>query len=167
MATARVIGNKATPPNPGLSLLLRQANSALARLKQRADKAMALKDPVAAGFSPRQIKTLCGIIDEGRRRIRRCLDAEDDPAILAGDESPEFVPTTGMGDPASFMAQYRFSCRLLCRALNEALSAADARVGAMLSDLVLRLEKQLWLMDTHGTNHGSDRHRSVSLFLTC
>ncbi len=72
-----------------------------------------------------------------------------------------------IADPFAFMAEYRTCCRLLCRALNEALRTANAPASAMLSDFVLRLEKQLWLMDTPRTDPGSDRYRSVSLFLTC
>jgi DNA-binding ferritin-like protein len=65
------------------------------------------------------------------------------------------------------MGGYRDCCRSLCKALNESLRASDWATGALLSDLVLRLEKQLWLMDTSPHNRGVGSCRSVSLFLTC
>jgi hypothetical protein len=153
--------------NDPLSLLLRQASASLEHLRQRAENVLALEDPVSLGFCPKQLKTLCGIIDQGRGRIRRQLVKMEGAETQRDAEAPDFRPPANLADPFSFMAAYRASCRLLCRALNEALCNTDGPTCAILSDFVLRLEKQLWLMDAPENDPGSDRYRSVSLFLTC
>jgi hypothetical protein len=146
--------------------LLRHANSSLSYLRELAAHVVSLEDPVELGFCPRQMKTLCGIIDHGRGRVERRV------AILAGsgsadDWAADARPAMNMSNPAEFMAEYRACCRLLCKALNEAQRISYAPAVSMLSDFVLRLEKQLWLMDSPKPNPGSDRYRSVTLFLTC
>jgi hypothetical protein len=75
--------------------------------------------------------------------------------------------TDPAGDPANFLPGNRACCRRLCRALRDALRVSDGSTGATLSELVLRLEKQLWLIDTPSHPRGIDACRSVSLFLAC
>lgn len=152
--------------NEGLIELLSQADEALAHLRERADHIFALGDLVSLGFCPRQMKTLCGILDHGRGRIRRRLSILSS-AAEAPDEAMQSDPPPNISDPIAFMAEYRACCRLLCKALSEALRVANTPSVSMLSDFILRLEKQLWLMDTPKNDPGSDRYRSVSLFLTC
>jgi hypothetical protein len=166
MASAQPIANDASVPNTGLIRLLRQADSELGHLRERAQHVVALEDPDASGFCARQMKTLCGILDYGRGRIQRRLATLDGPGGAA-EGSPDSGRPGDIADPAAFMAEYRACCRLLCQALNEALGVSNAPTGAMLSDFVLRLEKQLWLMDPPKNTLGPDPYRIVSLFLTC
>ncbi len=166
MASPQPLADPAPLPKDPLSLLLRQAEALLEHLRRRAENILALDDAVSVGFCPRQLRTLCGIIDQGRTRIQRHVDAGEG-LLGRGHEAPDVMPTTNMSDPIAFMAEYRASCRLLCRALSEALRTGNAPTGALLSDFVLRLEKQLWLMDTPKRDPGRDRYSSVSLFLTC
>jgi hypothetical protein len=167
MAPAQPNADEAPVTPDELISLLRQANSLLGHLRMRAEKVVALYDPVALGFCPGQVRTLRGIIDHGRGRIQRRLAILAGPDAEGDDPAEESNPPADIAEPIAFMAEYRACCRLLCRALNESLRVANAAAGAMLSDFVLRLEKQLWLMDTPKQNPGSDRYRSVSLFLTC
>jgi hypothetical protein len=166
MASPQPESDKARLPSEPLHSLLGQADTLLEHLRRRAENILGLEDPTSIGFYPRQLKTLCGIIDQGRARIQLHVETRD-LATGRDDEAPDRGPTTPMADPIAFMAEYRASCRLLCRALSEALRTANAPTGAMLSDLVLRLEKQLWLVGPKKKDTGSDRYSSVSLFLTC
>jgi DNA-binding ferritin-like protein len=65
------------------------------------------------------------------------------------------------------MVEYRRCCRRLCRALGEARKVSDASTVAVLGEIILKLEKQLWLIDKPRHDPGTERYRSVSLFLTC
>lgn len=146
--------------------LLSQADAALGHLRDRAEKIMALEDAVSLGFCPRQMKTLCAILDYGRGRIHRRL-AIMSGTVVAEGESPSSNPPFGVASPVAFMAEYRACCRLLCSALRESRRISSSPTVAMLSDLVLRLEKQLWVMDSPKHDPGSEPYRTVSLFLTC
>jgi DNA-binding ferritin-like protein len=48
----------------------------------------------------------------------------------------------------SLLAAYRAACRPLCASLQEARRSADGATAVMLSSLLQRLEKQLWLLDS-------------------
>jgi hypothetical protein len=147
--------------------LLRDADASLGHLRERAGIVVAQTDPAALGYCPKQMKTLCAILDHGRGRIQRRLSILMGSARNEDEDEPNWVPPTNILDPLAFMAEYRACCRLLCRALSEGRRIANTPAVAMLSDFVLRLEKQLWLMDTPKNHHGTDPYRSVSLFLTC
>jgi hypothetical protein len=164
MADPEANASEAAVKEEELIRLLAQASSALGRLRDRATRFASLADPVAAGFCPSELRTLCAILDHGRGRIDRRLAILKAGAQVAPADSD---PPCATADPLSFMAEYRGCCRLLCRALNEALRIPNAAAGSMLSDFILQLEKQLWLMDSPKQDSGPDRYRSVSLFLTC
>jgi hypothetical protein len=166
MVYAQPTANVSPVSNDALVYLLVHAGSSLAHLRERAAKVMTVDGPLVLGFCPRQMKTLCDILDEGQARIQRRLAGLVGPG--AALEATEDSDIRGKSeDPISFMAEYRACCRRLCKGLNESLRISDAPSGAMLSELVLRLEKQLWLMDSPKHDPGSDRYRSVSIFLTC
>jgi len=59
----------------------------------------------------------------------------------------------------SMIGAYRNCCRRLCHALQEARRLGDATTAWLLTDLVQRLEKQLWLLDPE-----SRSCRAASLF---
>jgi hypothetical protein len=146
--------------------LLARAGSSLTYLRERAGSLVTKQGPLILGFCPRQMWTLCGILDEGRANLQRRLEGLLGPGGQV-EFSADSNPTGAMDNPAAFMAEYRGCCRRLCKALNEARRISDVSSCAMLSELVLRLEKQLWLMDTPEHDPGTERYRSVSLFLTC
>jgi hypothetical protein len=167
MASAQPTAIQAPASNDDLIELLRQASSSLGCLKELAEHVVSLDDPVEHGFCPRQMKTLRTILDQGRGRIQLRVAILVGPGSADDDGNADAGPTMNISDPATFVAEYRACCRLLCKALSEALRISYAPAVAMLSDFVLRLEKQLWLMDTPKSDPGADRYRSVSLFLTC
>jgi hypothetical protein len=105
--------------------LLARAGSSLAYLRERAGRLVTQEGPLILGFCPRQMWTLCGILDEGRSRVQRCLEDLLGPSgqveFSADSSSPGATE-----NPASFMAEYRGCCRPLCKALNEARRISDA-----------------------------------------
>jgi hypothetical protein len=158
--------NNTPDSNDSLIELLARAGSSLAYFRERAGALVTQEGPLILGFCPRQMWTLCGILDEGRGRLQRRLEGLLGPGGHV-EFSTDSNPAGASDNPAAFMAEYRGCCRRLCKALNEARRISDAASCAMLSELVLRLEKQLWLMDTPERDPGTERYRSVSLFLTC
>jgi hypothetical protein len=141
--------------------LLRQVDASLGNLKLRA---ASLGDAGPIGLCPRQMLVLGEILERGQQRIARRIAELGGLGreILGETPRPQDLP-----DPVAFMIEYRACCRSLCRALSESQRAVDTASGAMLSELALRLEKQLWLMDTSQHDRGAESCRSVSLFLTC
>lgn len=148
--------------------LLRQAESSLAHLRERAGNIAEHENPADLGYNPRPMKSLCKILDHGCGRIERRL------AILAGTlrdggEAKKFLsPAVNAAASVQFMEEYRACCRLLCKALSEAQSVSSG-TAAMLSDFVFALEKQLWLIDPGRREQESERYRyrSMSFLLTC
>lgn len=69
-------------------------------------------------------------------------------------------------DSRSMVATYRATCRALCHALREARQVTDTTTTVLLSRVLQRLEKQLWLLDS-----SRDRPRVglplINLFLSC
>jgi hypothetical protein len=155
---------KTAPASQGLPVHLWEVNAALASLRLQMERVQASPELSGLGFNPRQVAKLCAILDQGRGSIlRRIADSGD--AVTA--EKQEAGLSQPADDPANFLPGYRAGCRRLCRALRDALRVSDGSAGATLSELVLRLEKQLWLIDTPSHYRGIDACRSVSLFLTC
>jgi hypothetical protein len=68
--------------------------------------------------------------------------------------------------PRSLVANYRAASRALCAALEEAKQSGDRTTAVLLTTILHRLEKQLWLLD-------SSRERPriglplINLFLSC
>ena len=166
MAHPQPIEAEAKHTKDSLINLLARADSALGLLKERASQLVSLGDPEGNGFSPGQLETLCRSLDEGRGRVHRRLLGIAGEAVRPEPAAAQ-NPSGNTRDPLVFLADYRACCRRLCKALSEALRISDAATGAVLSALVLRLEKQLWLMDTPRHNVGAEPYRSISLFLTC
>jgi hypothetical protein len=166
MAPHQPIAHGAPVPSGELLRLLRRADESLGQLTERALAVVALDDPVSMGFCPKQMQSLCRMLGNSRARIQGHILNIEGPAA-SGNESPGSSPPLGKMDPISFIAKYRASCRMLCEALNEARRASQAPAGAMLSDIILRLEKQLWIMDSPKQTRRTDQYRSVSLFLAC
>lgn len=64
------------------------------------------------------------------------------------------------------LVTYRSACRTICSSLQESRRTADGATAVMLSGLLQRLEKQLWLLD-----YSRDRLRiglpAINAFLSC
>jgi hypothetical protein len=167
MAPTQPVEDETPGATDRLIQLLRQADASIGHLRERTLTVAALEDPVSLGFCPRQMASLRGILDHGRGRIQRRLAVFKAPGTPGDEPAPESSAPGDIADPAAFMAEYRTCCHILCRSLNEALRISHAPASALLSDFVLRLEKQLWLMDVPKHDPEADRYRSASLFLTC
>jgi hypothetical protein len=147
--------------------LLDLALHSLGHLRERAGNIAEHENPSALGYNPRQMKGLCKILDHGCGRIERrrsilegTLWAIDEPATAQN-------PTLNAAATVQFMEEYRGCCRLLCKALSEAHRVSNVPTAAMLSDFILALEKQLWLIDPGRREPLSNRLRSMSFLLTC
>jgi hypothetical protein len=169
MASVKPYTSRQSVMDGGMIGLLGQVDASLGELKLRASEVMALQEPADPDFCPLEMQALCRILDMGRHRIARRISELGGPADPGADEAygeprlPENV-----ADPMAFMGGYRDCCRKLCKALDKSLQVSDGATGALLSDLGLRMEKQLWLLDTPPNSRGADySSRSVSLFLAC
>jgi hypothetical protein len=151
----------------GLCALLGSLRADLQKLKRRVDTSRMDGSPADLGYRPRQMRALGEILGRGRSEIARKI------AGLGGAGNPGDESTANPGrareefDLAGFMVEYRGCCRRLCAALNEARRVSDDATSALLSDLALRLERQLWLMDRRPKNDEIEYGRVVSLFLAC
>jgi hypothetical protein len=166
MASHQQVLAEAPQTNDFLVDLLAKAEAALALLRERTRQLVSLGNSAPHGFSPGQLETLCTILDEGRSRVHRRLVDFVGECDQAGPSADSHSPVN-IENPLMFLGDYRACCRRLCKAMKEALRISDATTGAVLSDLMLRLEKQLWLMDTPRLSSGTEPYRSISLFLTC
>jgi hypothetical protein len=123
-------------------------------------------NPAELGYHPRQMRALGDILGRGEAAIVRRI-AELGGATPGDESSPGPVEPREGFDLAGVMIEYRGCCRRLCAALNEARRVSDEATSALLSDLALRLERQLWLMDKRPKNDEIEYGRVVSLFLAC
>jgi hypothetical protein len=147
--------------------LLQQAVESLGHLRERAGNIAEHENPAALGYNPRQMKALCKILDHGCGRIERRLAILLGTLLTAGEREPELNPTLHAAASMQFMEEYRACCHLLCKALSESNRILNAPTAAMLSDFILALEKQLWLIEPGRREPRSDRYRGMSFLLTC
>jgi hypothetical protein len=166
--------------------LLEGALHALVRLRAGADRLLHQAKKNGAGepaFSLAELEQLCVVIERGWNSIlQRLLELSPDDrsargarwaeawcASLSGTKAPDDGSAADKGEltPQSLLANYRASCRALCAALTEARHAADATTAAMLSGLVQRLEKQLWLLDASHERPRVGATSAIKLFLSC
>jgi hypothetical protein len=165
----------AMQPTPGenstgskrLIQLLKLALVSLAHLRERAGNIAEHENPAALGYNPRQMKALCKILDHGCGRIERRRAILEGTLHAAVEPEVDLNPTLNASASVQFMEEYRACCRLLCKALSEAQRVPNGPTAAMLSDFVLALEKQLWLIDPGSPEHRPYRLRSMSFLLTC
>jgi hypothetical protein len=166
--------------------LLEGALHALLRLRVSADRLRHQVQRIARGqpaFSMSELEQLCVVIERGWNSVlQRLLEitpgdrqergtrwAETWRAALS---EPHASGAEGAGEateltPHSLLATYRASCRALCAALTEARHTADATTAAMLSGLLQRLEKQLWLLDSSHERPRVGAASAINLFLSC
>jgi hypothetical protein len=159
--------NKTSTDCTSLIKLLKQAVSSLGHLRERAGNIAEYENPAALGYNPKQMKALCKILDHGCGRTERRLAILQGALLTAGEPEPELNPALNAAATVQFTEEYRACCRLLCKALSESHRILNAPTTAMLSDFILALEKQLWLIDPGRREPQSDRYRGMSFLLTC
>ncbi len=147
--------------------LLRLALVSLGHLRERAGNIAEHENPAALGYNPRQMKALCKILDHGCGRIERRRAILDGRLRIVDEQELDLKPTVNAAATVQFMEEYRTCCRLLCKALSEAQRVPSAPTAAMLSDFILTLEKQLWLIEPGRREPRPFRLRSMSFLLTC
>lgn len=157
-----------------LTELLEDAAQSLVRLHAVADRVRRTAPWAPRGllpFSANALDRLCSLVREGHdATIRRLteLSADSDAKALASDtDSSSDTPAQRAAptDPQSLIAAYRDTARALGASIVQAQRLSDARSAAVLSALLHRLEKQLWLLDSES------RPRvglpTINLFLSC
>lgn len=154
--------------NTGLLDALLGVSESLEGLRIRAENAREHDELSVLGFCPDQMTRLCEILDNGRARIMGRITALG-VALHPGEEGlgTEIRLPEKMGNPVAFLGAYRGCCRRLSQAMRQALRDSDAATNAILAQLAMLLEKQLWLIDLPQYSRGIDDRRSVRLFLAC
>jgi hypothetical protein len=145
-----------------------KASEALAELNARTESIDNSGNLEILGFSWQHLKTLRDLLTRGTRVVDRRV------AELEGGDGSRVMPTRGFEfsrnaimEPITFFASYRACCRALCSAMKVAMAASDSTTVLLVRDLVLRLEKELWMIDSPERNRGADDIRAVALFLSC
>jgi hypothetical protein len=171
-----------TPPQKLIGLL-EETLQALARLHAAAARRHPPEggsSPGIPGFSQAEFDRLSRVIREGgaavTRRLKELRPEESKSALRLAELWRSGVAAPGERSVADeplaterarpLLATYRGTCRALCAALQAAQQISDTTTAAMLSSVLQRLEKQLWLLDS-----SSDRTRvglpTINLFLSC
>jgi hypothetical protein len=154
----------ATDGNPGFEQLLLQAHRSLLELRALAEQVCESERFESLEFRGDELRSLCSMLTEGSillARRARALGFEDELSPAPGGS---FSPVIG---PETLLASYRACCRRLCGAMKEAIRISDSSSVALLRDLILRLEKQLWVIDAPSRTFGVDDSRAIALFLSC
>ncbi|HEX2852376.1 MAG TPA: hypothetical protein VHO24_03990 [Opitutaceae bacterium] len=159
----------------------------LARLRDSADRmrpATPGGNPGFETFSVAELDRLSAVIRESAaaitRRLRDLAHGEENAGLRwaelwrAGESGNlrEAMPAASVAkqeNPAhsrSLAVTYRATCRALCSALCAARQAADTNSTVLLSSVLQRLEKQLWLLDS-SRERAQVRLPLINLFLSC
>jgi hypothetical protein len=145
-----------------------KASEALAELNARTDSMKSSGNLDILGFSRQRLKALSDLLTRGTRVVDRRI------AELEGAAEARVVPTrrydfsrSAVMEPVTFFSSYRASCRALCSAMKVAMGYSDSATVLMVRDIVLQLEKELWMIDAPERNRGVDDSRAVALFLSC
>ena len=152
----------------GLVALLREAQGALMTLRTLTDRECRSSNLRAIGFRENELRFLCAVLADGSFVLHRraialgaAFEAEAAPARGETDSGNAEV------EPLALIGAYRKCCRRLCDAIKEAVRISDPESISMLRELILRLEKQLWVIDLPSRNCGVGDSRAVALFLSC
>lgn len=170
-----------------LAVAMEDSLQSLARLRLTAEGMRPASRGNGSGFetlSVAELDRLAGVVRESASLLTRRLrelghlkaDAESGLAKLwrVGVKGNSTEPHEDEGAlkrdsgvrPRSLVANYRAASRALCAALEEAKQTGDRTTAVMLTSILHRLEKQLWLLD-------SSRERPriglplIDLFLSC
>ena len=119
-------------------------------------------------FRQPELRSLGELTAKGAHSLR-CRAAQLDPS---GGRFSKRPPNVRLGDtdemePITLIRSYRACSRRLCDAMKEAVRISDRESAAVLRILILRLEKQLWVIDSPSRSYGVHDSRAVALFLSC
>ena len=148
----------------GFEQLLLQAHRSLLELRSLTETICESDRFEDLEFRADELHSLCSMLAEGavllegRARILGFADG------LSGSPGSSFHPHV---NPETLLGAYRGCCRRLCAAMKEAIRIADGTSVALLRELILRLEKQLWVIDAPSRTFGVEDSRAVSLFRSC
>jgi len=147
---------------------LAKADGALRELHARAASICESGNLEILGFRREQLDTLCDLLSHGYQLLDGRITALDGgrPPARRPQQAAAFS-RNAIVEPITFLASYRSCCRILCAAMREAMGLQDSASVLLLRDLILRLEKQLWMIDVPARNRGLDDSRAVALFLSC
>jgi hypothetical protein len=168
--------------SPSLISRLEKSLQALSRLQSVSEGLRSVDKATSAemrALSPKQLDCLQVIIRQGElsltRRLKKLVSDNSQasrPAVLgreeAGPSHSAFVLQRSVDDSPSreLLTAFRAACRSLCASLQEARRACDSSTTVMLSTLLQRMEKQLWLLES-----SQERPRvglpTINLFLSC
>jgi hypothetical protein len=155
-------------PEALLVAQLSKADIALRELHARAASICESGNLEILGFRREQLDTLCDQLSHGYQLVDSRISALDGGRAAAHrHREGETFSRNAMVEPITFLASYRSCCRALCAAMREAMLVPDQSSVLMLRDLILRLEKQLWMIDVPARYRGFDDSRAVALFLSC
>ena len=175
-------------PSPEMTLpplvgTLEETLQALGHLHATASRLRPTDSASAGGFpafSPLELDRLRTVIRQGgasvTRRLKELVGEKPEAARLpelwregvARTDLSSLEPgiPTAEARSRALLSAYRATCRSLCASLQEAKRTCDGATAVMLSGLLHRLEKQLWLLDS-----SPERVRvglpTIDLFLSC
>jgi len=151
-----------------LTAMLEDASEELLRLRECT--ASLAESPESTVFCPRQLQSLRSELDRGRGLIAARM------AALGGSRSEGAAAAIGTAakkaEPRkvrarTLMRTYGKCSHQLCRVVQEARRISDSTTAAMLSDLILRMEKQLWLLDAPSQQREPASRRVVAFYFSC
>jgi len=156
------------PRERRLIALLGRADAALQDLRVRAASICQSGNLGILGFRGEQLEELKALLHRGNQlldgRIYTLDGSRGRDPVAPQDEN---FSRNAIVEPITFFASYRGCCRALCAAMKEAVRLEDSTSALLLRDLILKLEKQLWMIDVPDRGRGLDERRAVSLFLSC
>jgi hypothetical protein len=160
MSTRQPFADPHRPRDRRLISLLARADQAVRDLQRRAASICRSGNLEILGFRRSQLEELNSLLSHGAQVLDGRLYTLDGSHRVeeAGPDADE---------PITFFAAYRACSRALCAAMKESARLADSTSTLGLRELIIQLEKQLWMIDEPDRSRGREDRRAVSLFLSC
>jgi hypothetical protein len=150
--------------NATLASLLEEALADLLRLQAEAEVVSRAADKGMSRIATGGAQALRPTLAEGCATISRRLESMGHPGFGRGDAAAlaEFAPEAGVA-----LNAYRPCFSRLGKALREARRISDGETMTILSHLIVRLEKHLWLFDLPLSERRVVDWSAVNLFSLC
>jgi hypothetical protein len=142
--------------------LLLKADEAVHELHARTESIHSSEKLDVLGFSRPNLKSLCDDVSRGTQWIETRIAEVSGKGI--------YSPPSSVNKPYNeidFLGSCRTCCRFLCNAMKEAMNLPISTSAVVLRELIMLLEKQLWMVDDPFRNRGLEDSRAVALFLSC
>jgi hypothetical protein len=147
---------------------LARASEVLAELNARTESISSSRNLEILGFSRQHLEAINDLLTRGHRAVdRRITELEGGGDARVVQARRYDFSRNAIMEPITFFASYRSCCRALCTAMRSAIAASDSVTTLLLRDLIMSLEKELWLIDAPERNRGLEDSRAVALFLSC